>query len=56
MTQIIMNDQEPGRYNTVNAVMKAESLKAAYERGRRDFSHSHLQYLCLQKARLALVG
>ena len=35
---------------------EAELLKAAYQTGKRDFSRSHLQNVCLQKAHLTNIN
>lgn len=46
-------NRELDRYNTA---MKAELLKQAYLTGRRNFSHSDLQNICLHKAYLSEIN
>lgn len=53
MAQVIKK-QELDQYNTT--AMKVELLKAAYMAGRRDFSRSQLQNICLHKAHLAAIN
>ncbi|MEL7010502.1 MAG: pentapeptide repeat-containing protein, partial [Cyanobacteria bacterium J06588_4] len=53
MKPIKSANQELGRNCTA---MKADLLKQAYSTGRRNFSHSHLQNVCLHKAYLAEIN
>lgn len=48
-----MVQQAIEEWDEKHTAMKAEQLKAAYQIGRRDFSRSHLQNVCLHKTRLA---